>query len=204
MSEQPTYLKDLDEIEGYEFERTKQAPLNLESVRMLDLVHRREGTVVRLIPVQPKSQNIKISWKVEYVPDRGMFDSFWAYMKLFFGQSITEVTPDQFPDRAIDPDFTNDHEYPGSPRREVLIMESEEHGSPVADQINTINAEGIKSASESAEEAWSENRAQKAQNLANEGGKRAASDKESPSKRSRSRDRDRDKKGGRRKRRNRN
>lgn len=189
-----SYLKDLDELDEYEFERTKQAPINLESVRMLDLVRFREGTVVRLIPVEPKKQNVDLSWKVEYVPDRGMFESLTAYIKLFLKMNVTEITDDQFPDRAVNPEFTIDQEAPGSPRRCVLLLENEEKEAPIRDEVIGEIDGSITAAEESEEEAWSEARAEQAVNLGAEGGKRAATEKESPRKKSRNRDRDRDRK----------
>lgn len=188
----PSYVKDLDELDDIQFERTKQAPINLESVRLLDLVRFREGTAVRLIPVEPKKQNVDLSWKVEYVPDRGMFESLTSYLKLFMGRNITEITTDQFPDKAIDPDFTIDHEEAGVPRRCVLMLENEEEEAPVRDEVIGQIQGSITAAEESEGEAWSQKRAQEAKNLGTEGGKRAATQKESPSRSRRDRDRDRD------------
>lgn len=205
MSEHGKYLKDLDELDKINDAREKATPLNLRDVRVIDLVRYREGTAVRLIPVQPKKQNIQLSWKLEYIPDRGMYESFSSYMKLLAGKidSVSEITDEQFPDKAVRTGVTFEWDRPGTPQETVIIMENEEGEAPFRKQILGEFDQSIADLQEKTGQLEGQSLSEKAQKLSRDGSKRAASEDETPNKKKSRRNRG-DDRGRRRNRRNRN
>jgi hypothetical protein len=187
----------VDKIEDA-FPKENHAPMNLDKTRVVDLTKAREGTAVKLIPVESGKQNIDLAWRLEYVPDVGMFKAPLRMIKMFFGFEETKVTDEKFPDSAV---LIEKTDWTQGPDEIVILLENVEGEAKLSDNIKEWASGQLAEAEEKRGEAESEKMLEKAKNMGAEGGKRAASDKESPSKKRRgSRDKD-DRKSRRRKRR---
>jgi hypothetical protein len=186
--------KDVEDVEDA-FPREKNAPINLDKARVFDLTKDREGTAVKLIPVESGKQNIDLAWKVEYVEDVGMFKSPLRMFKMFLGFEETDVTDEKFPDSAV---LIEKTDWTQGPDEIVILLENIEGDAELSEKIKEWASGKLAEAEEKRGEAESEKMLEKAKNMGSEGGKRAASDKESPSKKRRRRDKD-DRKSRRRK-----
>ena len=182
------------------------APFNLGSKKLYDYDKGRRGVFIYKHEVKPRElpDHIEKGYRIEFVPIVDMFKSTINYSKLwtsFRGDSVDKVsvtTDEIYSENAVHHIELDWHqEYEGVPEKGVVLLQNAQQESKLREKVENKTEAKIEMMEKKLSGEMKEKAIEKAKNMAQQGSKRAASDKKETQRR-----RDRNKKDRKRKKNN--